>query len=571
MSELSYADHLKADFKLFVRHVWKYVLFLPAPTWVQLDIAEFLATGPNRRFIQAFRGIGKSFLTCAYVVWKLWNDPQLKILIVSANEDGATKNATLIKQIIDSPAGDDLWADLRSRREQRSSTLAFDVGLALPDKQPSVSVVGINGQLPGNRADILIPDDIENDKNSGTEALREQLRHKTTEFSKILKKTDDAEIIYLGTPQCEETTYGGLAERGYTTRIWPARYPLAAKVASYGGALAPKLLENLSRDPSLCTPVGSTLGGAPVEPGWFSETVLQKDELDGRAASFLLQMMLDTSLSDAERYPLKVRDFIVMDVNEKLAPVQVAWASSPDQVINDSSLPNYGFGGDRFHRPMFVSKDAFEPFTGAVLHIDPSGTGKDETAYCVTKFLKGMVYIRRWGGLTDGYSPETLEKLATIAAEEQVNEVVVESNFGDGMFERLLEPVLRRKHPCKVTSMKVTGQKERRILDVLEPALKQHRLVLDTAVARADLARERVRSGLYQLTHLTDARGSLKHDDQIDVLAQAVSHWTVYMNADITRAEDDWKRKKQDEFNKRFFGRKERPPEKRRAVGRKIR
>lgn len=571
----SFADHLKADYPLFVRYVWKHVLLLPPPTRTQLDIADYLATGPRRRFIEAFRGVGKSFLTCAYVVWKLWNDPQLKILIVSANEDGATKNANLIKQIIDHEAGDDLWAELRSRRDQRSSTLSFDVGPAIPDKQPSVSVTGIFGQLPGNRADILIPDDIENDKNSATEAQRERLKAQTSEFSAILKPLPTSEIIYLGTPQTEESTYKDLSSRGYGVRIWPVRYPLVAKLHTYGGALAPMLRDDILANGDLCNPVGSTLGGAPTDPARFNEPTLQAVETDMRSAAFMLQMQLDTSLSDAERYPLKTGDFIVMDVDAKIAPVSVSWASGAEQIIKD--LQNVGFNGDRFHRPMYVSRDAFEPYTGAVMHIDPSGKGKDETAYCVTKFLKGMVYVRRWGGLAGGYDAETLERLATIAAEEHVNEIVVESNFGGGMFEKLLEPVLARKHPCRVRGETVSGQKEKRILATLEPALKQHRIVLDTTVARSDLAHpNRDQCGLYQLTHLTEAKGSLKHDDRIDVLAASVGHWTKYLNADVTKAEEAWKRKQEAEFEKRFFagtiiGDRLATGSRRRAVGRRIR
>ena len=28
--------------------------------------------------------------------------------------------------------------------------------------------------------------------------------------------------------------------------------------------------------------------------------------------------------------------------------------------------------------------------------IDPSGKGKDETAYCITKFANGNIYLRYW-------------------------------------------------------------------------------------------------------------------------------------------------------------------------------
>ncbi|AEM44622.1 gp 19, partial [Enterobacteria phage 3/7] len=92
---------LKGDFVAFLFVLWK-ALNLPVPTKCQIDMAKVLANGDNKKFIlQAFRGIGKSFITCAFVVWTLWRDPQLKILIVSASKERADANSIFIKNIID--------------------------------------------------------------------------------------------------------------------------------------------------------------------------------------------------------------------------------------------------------------------------------------------------------------------------------------------------------------------------------------------------------------------------------------------------------------------------------------
>jgi len=392
----SLRDVLRQSFIAFVRYVWKFVLGLPKPTRIQEDIARYLETGPSRRAIEALRGIGKSFITCAYVVWQLWKNPQKKVLIVSAGQDGATNNANLIKSIIFHEAGDQLWAELRPGRDQRSSTLAFDVGPATPDRQPSVSCLGITGQLAGNRADILIGDDVENQRNSATEDQRDKLRHATSEFGKILKTAEDAQIIYLGTPQTEESIYNDLTKRGYEIRIWPARYPLKSKLANYGDSLAPMLRSDIEKCGTLCEPTGlSLLGGAPTDPDRFTDAKLLESELDGTAAEFMLQMMLDTTLSDAERFPLKTSDLIVMNVDKHRAPVALAYTSADDKQIKDPMLPNVGFTGDRFFSPFNVSEHWAE-YTGSVMHIDPAGTGADETAYVVTKFLNGKVFVTAW-------------------------------------------------------------------------------------------------------------------------------------------------------------------------------
>lgn len=551
-TNLTLADVLRQSFIAFVRYVWKHVLGLPKPTRIQEDIARFLESGSNRRAIQALRGIGKSFLTCAYVVWRLWKNPTIKVLIVSAGESGAVDNASLIKGIIYHEAGDKLWASLRpTGKDQKTSTLAFDVGGKGVDKGASVQCLGITGQLPGKRADLIIGDDIENPRNSWTEDQRDKLRHLFGEFSNILKPLPTSEIVVLGTPQTAESIYNGLPGRGYDVRIWTARYPLPDKLANYGAALAPMLVADIEANPKLCEPCGlSKLGGSPTDPDRFTDAKLIENELDGTAAEFMLQMMLDVTLSDAERYPLKTSDLIVMDVDPRRGPVSMAWTSAPEYQIKD--VENVGWSGDRLYRPFNVSEH-WADFTGAVMHIDPSGSGKDETAYVVTKFLGTRIYIRKWGGFVDGTSTGTLTKLAEIARDEKVNLVMVEDNFGDGMFRQLLSPILARKHPCKLEGHKVSSMKEKRIVGALEPVMKQHRLVIDLAVVREDLKAESLRRGLFQMTNMTVVRGALRHDDRIDVLAQAAEYWRPYLNADEEKHERQHLDRLDREFEKQFF------------------
>ena len=75
-----------ADFRKFLFVVWKH-LNLPDPTPTQYDIAKYLQHGEKRMVIEAFRGVGKSWITSAYVVWLLYMNPQLNILVVSASQN----------------------------------------------------------------------------------------------------------------------------------------------------------------------------------------------------------------------------------------------------------------------------------------------------------------------------------------------------------------------------------------------------------------------------------------------------------------------------------------------------
>ena len=516
--------HPFEDFRNFVYHIWQQ-LGLPPPTAVQYDIAAYLQYGPRRRVIEAFRGIGKSWITAAYVCWLLWKDAQHKVLVVSASKDRADAFSIFTKRLIETIPE---LAHLKPKGDQRNSNLAFDVGPAKPDQSPSVKSVGITGQLTGSRADTIIADDVEVVKNSATVAQREKLGELIKEFDAILKPLAHAEIVYLGTPQTEESIYNQLPSRGYEIRIWPARYPKDRKhFNQYSGRLAPFIADHFEANP------GSAW--QPVEPSRFHEDDLLRREASYGRGGFLLQFMLDTTLSDAERYPLKLSDLIVMDVDREAAPIRIMWASGKEQVIDD--IPAVGFTGDRLHRPMYLAKEV-EEYTGSVMSVDPSGRGGDETGYTVTKLLRGMVFLRRAGGLKGGYDDEALEQIAHVARAEKVKMILVESNFGDGMFIKLLEPVLRRIYPCAVEETRSVGQKERRIIDTLEPVLNQHRLIVDAALMRADQKCEPKFQLFHQLTRITRDRGALRHDDRLDALAMAVAYWSEYLNRDISREED---------------------------------
>jgi hypothetical protein len=81
-------EPLSTDFRYFLVLVWRH-LNLPDPTPIQLDIAHYMQHGSKRRIVEAFRGVGKSWMAAAYVLWLLRLDPQRKIMVVSASKTRA--------------------------------------------------------------------------------------------------------------------------------------------------------------------------------------------------------------------------------------------------------------------------------------------------------------------------------------------------------------------------------------------------------------------------------------------------------------------------------------------------
>ena len=206
------------------------------------------------------------------------------------------------------------------------------------------------------------------------------------------------------------------------------------------------------------------------------------------------------------------------------------------------------------------------PYSGSVLAIDPSGRGQDETAYSVVKMLNSQLFVLEAGGFQGGYEEEPLKALSVIAKKQDVNHVLVESNFGDGMYTALLKPVMAKIHPVEIEEVRHNIMKERRIIDTIEPVLSSHRLIVDRKLVEEDYSstqhmppEKALKFQLfYQLSRITNHKGALVHDDRLDVLSMAVGYWTEQMAADrdrlISSAKQDKLKDELDKFMRNAIG-----------------
>ncbi len=525
-------DLLRGDFKLFLQALWS-ELGLPNPTRAQYAIADYLQHGPKRLQIQAFRGVGKSWITGGFVLWTLFNNPEKKIMIISASKERADNMSIFLqKLIIETP-----WlAHLRPKSDDsRWSRISFDVSCS-PHQAPSVKSVGITGQLTGSRADVMILDDVEVPGNSMTEFMREKLLQLCTEVESILTPKKDSRIMFLGTPQTTFTVYRKLAERSYKPFVWPARYP--RKVTQYEGLLAPQLVDDID-------------GGA--EPWDVTDDRFDNEDLIKREASmgrsnFMLQFMLDTSLSDAEKFPLKCSDLIVTSVNPTTAPESVVWCSDPQNVIKD--LPTVGLPGDYFYSPMQL-QGTWNPYQETICSVDPSGRGSDETAAAYISQRNGFLYLHDMRAYRDGYSDNTLLDILKGCKKFGVTKLLIETNFGDGIVSELFKKHMQQtKQGIDIEEVRANVRKEDRIIDSLEPILNQHRLIIDRNVIEWDFKsnpdaapEERLLYMLfYQMSRMCREKGAIRHDDRLDALAQGVQYFTDAMGISALEAIKERKR-----------------------------
>lgn len=526
-------------------------------TWLQLDIAHYLVTGNKYRMIQAQRGQAKTTITAAYAVWRLIQDPKTRILIISAGSDMATEIANWVIQIINFM---DVLECLRPDKifGDRASVKAFDIHHSLKgaEKSPSVACIGITSNLQGKRADVLIADDIESTKNSQTATMRERLAHLTKDFTSICSTGD---VIYLGTPQNVDSVYNSLPARGFDVRIWTGRYPNAEELVNYGNFLAPSLRRHIEADSTL--QIGGGAGGdrgKPTDPIMMSEEQLTGKELDQGKAYFQLQYMLDTKLTDEDRYPLKARNIIFMPIPAERCPMLINWTATEGNRIH----PPQGFPIQESYYAASGAGEEFGAFAGCHMYVDPSGGGRngDEMAYGVTKFLAGKVHLVDFGGMPGGYEDAVLKSLTSIAVKWKPHIATVEENFGKGAFCNVWTPVLHKamkdiSHTCGIEEVWETGQKELRIIDTLEPMLGAGRLVVDPSLIEKDWAsvqkypieKRATYSFFFQLARLTRAKGALVHDDRLDAVAGSCRYWVAALAQDAEKMaarakEESWRK-----------------------------
>jgi hypothetical protein len=509
-------------------------------------MARYLQNGGKRIQLQMFRGCGKSWVTAAFVLWSLFCDRDKKIMVVSASKQRADDFSIFCQRCILefswlnhlAPVDDD----------QRWSRVSFDVAGAKPAQSPSVKSVGIGGQLTGSRADLIVADDIEVPNNSATDLMREKLLQLVTEFESVLTPKKDSRVIFLGTPQTTFTIYRTLRERGYTPMVWPARYPRS--LTGYEDILAEELQRDIEQQGL------DNLAWKPTDTR-FSEINLLEREQSMSRSNFMLQFQLDTSLSDALKFPLKLSDFSVLALDPARGPSDLVWGADKETLLD---LPAVALPGDRWHRPKATGE--FIPWNETITAVDPSGRGKDETVSIILSQINGFIYIRDIYATQDGYSDTTLREILRRSRQFGSKTCLIESNFGDGAIMELLKKhAIEMKVGMNFEETRATTRKEDRIIDTLEPVLNQHRLVIDQRLitwdyqSNNDMAPEErlPRMLMYQLTRMCREKGAVKHDDRVDALALGVKYFQDILAISSKEALIQEKRQEWDRMITMFF------------------
>lgn len=503
-----FSDEMLEDhFIVFYTYAFAH-LGLPRPTRAQYEIALFVSDRSNpHRLIMAMRGLSKSLTSQIYVVWRLLNDPDEHVLVMSAGRTRAINYSQFVQKLLKLLP---VTKHMAPRHNiERTSGESFDVAGSTVSDSPSVYAVGANTQIAGFRASLIIYDDIETAQSVESAVMSESIDTYAMEAQNLLMSGKD-ESITLCTPHSISSIYvNWIDEKGFKPFIIPALYPDSG--SNYFGGLAPYIQEAINKNPSL--------EGQAVDERLNLDFLMSKKMRIGKS-KFKLQYQLDVSDSDDLRYPLKLSDFIVDDIDDDMGPLQVRYSSMPENILFQK---HNGFAKDKLYKPSSRSPEMTE-YDYRILSIDTAGRGKDELGLALMYHLNSKIFVKKIGGMQGGYEDDVMVNIANLCLEHKVHTIVVEDNFGDGAFKKLLEPHILRVSPdTEVEGIKVSGQKEVRIVEALEPIMNQHRIVIDRAVFDNDVLAERQYSFTHQLSHITKERDSLKHDDRLDAFANGVT------------------------------------------------
>lgn len=554
-------DPINANFKNFLWRVHQ-ELDYTVPSPIQYDMCDYLQMNVDSEFspgrdgdrelLMGFRGVAKTHITTSFAIWRLRRERKHRVLVTSSTGRYANLIATFAFQMVN---GFDWLAALKPGPAQRQSSIAFDVPGVKAQQHESFASVPITGQITGRRCSIGIADDLETPNTSDTEGARADLLKRASELVGAIV-IPGGDIYMLGTAQTEDTFYLKMEDRGFHIRIYPILYPhlpdpLASKedprvfTSRYGSRLAPFIFNQLEANPALA--------GTSTNPERFDERDIAKRRRAWGNTEFERQFLMLLDAGKGRGNPLKLKDIPVMELRLPAIGVPFKLPAEMDYM----PLPAHKWDGIEVDAMTGDSNlyapsrcDIFLEPEERVCYVDPSGEGKDETTWTIGAGLQGRVFGLFQGASTEGHTSSVMEQIAKDCKRWGVQVIEVESNFGQGMFGELLRPHCTAigYQPDIVDIRQGKAQKEKRIVETLEPLLTAHRLILSAELLRNDFTVEyehleeeerRYHRLTYQLTRMTKNKGSVKHDDRVDGLAGLAHHFIGVLLREVAKKNED--------------------------------
>ena len=450
-------------------------------------LADRWADKDPRLLLMVFRDAGKSTLVGLYAAWLLCRNPDLRIMVVSAEHRLATKMTRNIRTILElHPRAGHVLPN--KGRDQWASD-SFTVQRSLAQRDPSVLGRGIQGNLTGSRADVIICDDVEVPNTADTAEKRRDLRERLAELNFIL--VSDGTQIFVGTPHSYYSIYAD-QPRAEASEERP-------------------LLAGYTR---LVVPVRDA-HGISAWPERFTDEVIERMKSDVGPARFRSQMMLT---------PTHNRDI-------RLDPQRLRRYSGEFEVTYAADQMQLHIEGNR----MVGSCCWWDPAYGR------PGTGDASVVACVFTDRESRYWLHDIAYMT--FDPTKLDETdeatqlcrqaLSFAMRNEQRSLFIENN-GLGRF---LPGLAKREAklggmPVQVREERSSKSKTARILDVFDVVLAAGKLHVHERVLASPFVEE--------MREWTPDGGA--RDDGLDAVAACLAMQKVYMHTSAPAVRrPDWR------------------------------
>jgi hypothetical protein len=180
-----------------------------------------MAMRHSRLVLWAFPESGKSSqLAVGRVLWRLGQDPTLRVAIVSDTEKQAKKTLGALKGLIERSAElREVYPHLLPGPKWADNEIVIQRERVFT-RDPTVQAVGLHGAIQGSRIDILVLDDILDADNTATAAQREAVSKwvRATLFSRLTRR---AEVMFLTNAWHPDDLAHELERDGWATERCP--------------------------------------------------------------------------------------------------------------------------------------------------------------------------------------------------------------------------------------------------------------------------------------------------------------------------------------------------------------
>lgn len=430
--------------------------------------------------LQAFRSAGKSTIVGLYCAWRLYENPDLRIIVLAADTPLAKKMVRNVKRIIERhpltkhmrPATPDQWAGDQ-----------FTVNRATELRDPSMMARGITSNITGSRADLIICDDVEVPNTCDSTEKRSDLRERLAEIAFIL--TPDGAQIFVGTPHTYHSIYADKPRREMGEDA--------------------EFLQGFKR---LSIPITDRKG----QPAWFeryTDAMIADIKLQSGPNKFNSQMMLEpVNIADGRLNPDLLTPYTHdLDYAKEIGTL----------FLGDTKL----VGASAWWDPAFASATGDRSVVAITFHDDAGNIYVHDVAYLVLPAYSNQ----------DEATAQSIQ-VAALLKTYHIPALTIESNGLGKLLPNILRGVIaKRGGACKVIEHHSSRNKELRILDAFDAPLAAGKLHVHSRIFDTPF-----------MTEMREWRPDSKRgfDDGLDAVAGAIAQTPMRLTRSTIKGRQSW-------------------------------